>query len=239
MTPLEEAKAYVDEVANATGLEARFVAAIVAAEHGTELMQKGLDPNLVNNPADLSLGATGDAPKPDGELPNGVNEYPTWAKGAAAFAMYLNDPPPEARLDMAAIRADLAAGKPYAACVSFCASAYASGHYGATQKHPGGLLWSCYLDPYYKPLWESAAPEMAAPAVQVAEARLAAAEATTAPAPPPSVYYTTVVVRPGDTLTAIAIRENTNVPKILAANPDITDPNLLTVGEKIRVPHRA
>jgi LysM repeat protein len=46
----------------------------------------------------------------------------------------------------------------------------------------------------------------------------------------------TVVVVPGDVLTTIAERSNTTVDRIFDANPHIENPNLIEVGEKVRIP---
>lgn len=48
--------------------------------------------------------------------------------------------------------------------------------------------------------------------------------------------YTVYTVRSGDTLSAIAGRYNMAVRLLLAANPQITNPNLLTVGQTLCVP---
>ena len=45
----------------------------------------------------------------------------------------------------------------------------------------------------------------------------------------------THVVRPGDTLTSLAVRYGTSVEAILAAN-DLSDPNLIVVGQRLRIP---
>jgi LysM repeat protein len=47
---------------------------------------------------------------------------------------------------------------------------------------------------------------------------------------------TTYVVQPGDTLTRIAQRFGTTVQALLAANPDIVNPNLIYVGQVIQIP---
>ncbi|MBS3901594.1 MAG: DUF3794 domain-containing protein [Dethiobacter sp.] len=52
------------------------------------------------------------------------------------------------------------------------------------------------------------------------------------PVPAVTVY----VVQKGDTLFKIAIRFNTTVAAILAANPEIKDPNLIFPGQKILIP---
>jgi LysM repeat protein len=59
---------------------------------------------------------------------------------------------------------------------------------------------------------------------------------TTTPTPTPSGETTTYAVQPGDTLTRIAQRFGTTVQAILAANPQITNPNLIYVGQVIRIP---
>ena len=55
------------------------------------------------------------------------------------------------------------------------------------------------------------------------------------PLPPacPGFIY---VVMPGDTLISIAARFNTTVLAILQFNPGITDPNFITVGQRICIP---
>lgn len=52
------------------------------------------------------------------------------------------------------------------------------------------------------------------------------------PIPAVTVY----VVQPGDTLFKIAMRFGTTVDAILAANPEITDPNVIFPGQKILIP---
>ena len=55
-------------------------------------------------------------------------------------------------------------------------------------------------------------------------------------APVPSV--TIYVVQPGDTLFKIAQKFNVTVDDILAANPDIKDPNVIFPGQKIFIPRK-
>ncbi|MBS4024123.1 MAG: LysM peptidoglycan-binding domain-containing protein [Clostridia bacterium] len=57
---------------------------------------------------------------------------------------------------------------------------------------------------------------------------------TPPPTPPPGVRQ--YVVQPGDTLFLIARRFGTTVPAILAANPQITDPNVIFPGQIINIP---
>ena len=47
------------------------------------------------------------------------------------------------------------------------------------------------------------------------------------------------VVKSGDTLGAIASRHNTTVQAILAANPQIKNPNAISVGQQIKIPSSA
>ena len=44
------------------------------------------------------------------------------------------------------------------------------------------------------------------------------------------------VVNPGDSLALIAQRNGVTVQQLLAANPEITDPNSLAAGQRIRIP---
>jgi N-acetylmuramoyl-L-alanine amidase len=66
----------------------------------------------------------------------------------------------------------------------------------------------------------------------------AAALGATAAAAPTVVAATTYVVRPGDTLTAIAARHGTTVSALAAANR-ISDPDLVRVGQLLRIPDTA
>jgi LysM repeat protein len=52
------------------------------------------------------------------------------------------------------------------------------------------------------------------------------------PSPTPRVY----VVAPGDTLSQIARRFDLSVDQVLAANPQITNPNRIAVGDEIIIP---
>ena len=58
---------------------------------------------------------------------------------------------------------------------------------------------------------------------------------TPPPAPPPASGQTYYVVR-GDTLRIIASRFNTTVDAILRVNPQITNPNVIYVGQAIAIP---
>jgi hypothetical protein len=57
--------------------------------------------------------------------------------------------------------------------------------------------------------------------------------APTAPAAPTPIVY---VVKAGDTLSKIATELGVTVDQILAANPDITNPNRITLGQQITIP---
>ena len=52
-------------------------------------------------------------------------------------------------------------------------------------------------------------------------------------------YFMTYVIRPGDTLYTIAQRFNTTLNALLAANPQITNPNLIVVGQTINIPENS
>ena len=57
-------------------------------------------------------------------------------------------------------------------------------------------------------------------------------EAPVAPPEEPIVY----TVQPGDTLSGIAFRHGVTVNALLAANPDIVNPNMIFVGQQIQIP---
>lgn len=59
--------------------------------------------------------------------------------------------------------------------------------------------------------------------------------ANPAPAPAPSTKAVYYVVRSGDTLTSIAAKYKTTVAKIESLNSKITNPNKISVGQKVRV----
>jgi LysM domain-containing protein len=69
-----------------------------------------------------------------------------------------------------------------------------------------------------------------------ASASAAASELpTAAPTPTPFTY----TVKPKDTLTKIAARFGVTVDQILAANPTITNPNVVSIGDKLVIPTAA
>jgi len=61
-------------------------------------------------------------------------------------------------------------------------------------------------------------------------------EATASPSPESSAGETVYTVKAGDTLNAIAKRFKVTLEAILKANPDITNPNKISVGQKIIIP---
>lgn len=61
----------------------------------------------------------------------------------------------------------------------------------------------------------------------------------TAPAPQPTQVPTggsVYIAQRGDSLRIIADRYRTTIPAILAANPEISNPNIIYVGQRIRIP---
>ncbi len=59
---------------------------------------------------------------------------------------------------------------------------------------------------------------------------------TAATALSPAAATFTYIVLPGDTLTRIAARFGTTVAAILAANPQLTNPNRIFVGQRLQIP---
>lgn len=63
---------------------------------------------------------------------------------------------------------------------------------------------------------------------------------TPPPTPPPApvvpVDPTTYTIRPGDTLSAVAAKFGFSLDALLAANPDISNPNLVYIGQVINFP---
>ena len=64
----------------------------------------------------------------------------------------------------------------------------------------------------------------------------AATRPTAKPSAKPAPHGTTYVIKTGDTLYAIAVRFKVTVAQIMAANPSITNPNQITIGQKIVIP---
>ena len=60
--------------------------------------------------------------------------------------------------------------------------------------------------------------------------------ATPRPTARPASSGTVYVVKRGDTLYAIATRHHLTLKALLAANPQITNPNVLKVGQRIVIP---
>jgi LysM repeat protein len=52
----------------------------------------------------------------------------------------------------------------------------------------------------------------------------------------PSGAMTTYIVQPGDTLRSVAVRFDTTISALLEANPGITDPSLIVVGQRLVIP---
>jgi len=56
------------------------------------------------------------------------------------------------------------------------------------------------------------------------------------PRPSTRSGYRAVSVRPGDTLTAIARQTGTSIHQLLTLNPQITDADMICVGQLVRLP---
>ncbi|EYF04073.1 LysM peptidoglycan-binding domain-containing protein [Chondromyces apiculatus] len=79
----------------------------------------------------------------------------------------------------------------------------------------------------------AAAPAAAAPAAAAAPQALSAAPAAVTRAASPASSY---AVKRGDTLSAIASRNNTTVAALRQANPQLRNPNLLSIGQNLNIP---
>ena len=221
------AREYIGIVVGATGIPARIIATILAAEHN-DVAEKWPTVDWhgiqvpTNNPADIS--GMGSEPVYHGaiaEASNGVTIYDTLENGAMALAHLLLHPP--VVLDLAPDWVALTQSNPREAIRAFAHSNFASSHYGATTDNPDGDLWGVYESPAYEPLW--AEPD-------------GSPTATPQPAAPPSGVkgYTLHTVRPGDTLSGLAAMFRSTVQAIVAANPIITNPDMIQVGWKLRIP---
>jgi LysM repeat protein len=59
---------------------------------------------------------------------------------------------------------------------------------------------------------------------------------TEPPASEPTQAMTIYVVKPGDTFSSIARKFHLTRAQLLAANPQITNPNSITIGQRINIP---
>jgi LysM repeat protein len=71
----------------------------------------------------------------------------------------------------------------------------------------------------------------AATATPIAE-ETATPEPTPVPEPTPTIY----VVKKGDTMSKIANKFNITVEALLAANPQIKNPNKISIGDEVTIP---
>jgi LysM repeat protein len=85
---------------------------------------------------------------------------------------------------------------------------------------------------------ESTFPAAASLAPEVTPSPLE--EVTPAPVETPEVTaepsYTIYVVKKGDTLYAIAKAHGITLKALMAANPEVTDPKKLRIGQKLKIP---
>lgn len=56
------------------------------------------------------------------------------------------------------------------------------------------------------------------------------------PEPPSSTDGRIYIVRPGDTMYRIAMRYNIGLQKLVDANPQISDPSYIVIGQRICIP---
>jgi hypothetical protein len=89
----------------------------------------------------------------------------------------------------------------------------------------------------FKPAANGAGAVASPTAPAVVASGSAATEALPSAAPTPTPF--TYTVKPKDTLTKIAARFKVTVDQILAANPTITNPNVVSIGDKIVIPTAA
>lgn len=83
---------------------------------------------------------------------------------------------------------------------------------------------------------QAPAPQPESTPATTAPATLIPSPTQTTPLSASETTPTTYVVRPGDTLNRIALRNNTSIADILAANPDIRNRNLLYTNQRIIIP---
>lgn len=141
---------WIAEVSAKTSLSPRFIGALLAYYHGTTLYDQWPSNN---NP--LEIGGDGDDPwfKLATDHTQGICDYETWQIGAEASVALLNNPPESFSLDMEQIKASNS--NPHVQAILMASSGFDAKHFGATVNHPGGLLWSAYLDPSFREYWIS------------------------------------------------------------------------------------
>ncbi len=107
--------------------------------------------------------------------------------------------------------------------------------------HSGKYFYSVELeDPQYRPVLEivygdgqgSTAPAPVSPAPVQPSAPVAQPAAPSAPVSVPLTY----TIQPGDTLSVVARKTGFSLGQILNANPSLTNPNLIFVGQVINLP---
>ncbi len=105
--------------------------------------------------------------------------------------------------------------------------------------HSGKYFYSVELDdPQYRPVLEIVYGDgqgSASPPPAAAPAQPAAPAAPAAPSAPVSAGLT-YTIQPGDTLSVVARKTGFSLGQILNANPSLTNPNLIFVGQVINLP---
>jgi LysM repeat protein len=90
--------------------------------------------------------------------------------------------------------------------------------------------------PSPSPTWTFTPPPPTSTASTPAPTSTPVATDTPRPSPTPSPSFTAYVVKTGEYLGAIARRFGVAINAILAANPDITDPEYVIAGQTILIP---
>lgn len=82
----------------------------------------------------------------------------------------------------------------------------------------------------------TASPPASSPPPSQAATPAATPEPVATPEPTPAQAVTVYRIRAGDTLYRLAIRFKVKLDALIAANPQLADPNKLKIGERINIP---
>lgn len=224
MSNLSTILSNAEHAASRLTLPARLIAAWWISENGWQWP-------VSNNPGNISWPSS-ELPPQEGIFrgavrvePNHVIIYDTPEAGVEAFCELLAAPTVQhggnkiLDIDAEGIRQALATGGVDAACKLIGESNWSTGHYD-DGRGPGSLILDVYHSPELVQAFASATKPEPAQA-SVANEGVAA------------VHY----VQPGETLSAIGLRYQVPWP-VLARFNELSDPNLIEVGQKILIPAR-